>query len=194
MKRFAKIAAIAAFTGMSFGAQAADQYVFDKTHTSILFFISHLGFSDMQGEFLGYEGGFVFDQDNPANSSVEVTIDVASVDTDVPKLDDHLKAADFFNVAKFPTASFKSTGIEVTGDNTGVLTGDFTLMGMTRPLVLDVTFNKAANHPFAKDVYVAGFSATATLDRTEWGLSTYAPAIGSEVTLRIETEGHRVAN
>ena len=111
-----------------------------------------------------------------------------SVDTTVPKLDGHLKSPDFFGVEANPEVTFVATEIKTTGENTGTVTGDLTLLGVTKPITLDVTFNKSAPHPITKRPAV-GFSATGTVKRTEFGMNTYAPAIGDEVKLIIEYEG-----
>ncbi|MGB0696871.1 MAG: YceI family protein [Rhodospirillaceae bacterium] len=177
-------------TGASATAQAADAYSIDAAHTNILFEIDHLGFSTFIGEFTAFDGAIQFDADDPAKSSVEFTIEISGVSTDVPKLDEHLIGPDFFDAAQFPTATFKSTAIEVTGENTGKITGDLTMKGVTKPVTLDATLNGAGKHPFA-DVYVAGFSAETVIKRSDWGVSAYSPAVGEEVTLIIELEGHK---
>ncbi len=171
-------------------AAAPEGYDFDKRHTSILFFINHLGFSYVQGEFHDYDGEVVFDPDDVANSRVRVAIKTASVDTDVDKLDDHLRNQDFFHVDKFPAMTFVSTKVEKTGENTGRVTGDLTLLGVTRPVTMEVRLNKAGEHPVYKK-WAAGFSATATFKRSEFGMTYGVPMIGDEVRVVIETELHR---
>jgi len=167
-----------------------ETYDFDKAHTQILFFADHLGFSKSQGEFHDYDGFFVFDRGNPENSSVEVTIQTASIDMDHEKWDAHMKNEDFFDVEKYPTMMFKSTGIEVTGDNTANMTGDLTILDVTKPVTLAVTHNKSGQHPFNQKI-VAGFSATAMIDRSEWGMTYGLPMMSPEVELRIEVEGYK---
>ena len=148
--------AAAAVIGLSFTGTTAhaapEKYEFDKAHTQILFFVNHLGFSNSQGEFHDYDGGFTFDAENPENSSIDVTIMTESVDMDDEKWDDHLKNADFFNVEKYPSMTFKSTNIEVTGEKTAKITGDLTILETTKPVTLDVTFNNAGQHPFGNIV------------------------------------------
>ncbi|MEC7029178.1 MAG: YceI family protein, partial [Pseudomonadota bacterium] len=131
------------------------------------------------------------DRENPANSAVEVTIQTASIDMDMEKWDDHLKNADFFNVEEFPTMTFKSSAIEVTGEKTGKITGDLTLLGVTKPVTLDVVSHKAGEFPMG-DMYKAGFTATAMIDRSEWGMNYGLPAMDKMVEIRIEVEGNRV--
>ena len=169
---------------------APERYVFDTAHTNILFFVSHLGFSRMQGEFKKFDGGFTFDPDTVENSSVAVTIQTASIDTDHDGLNTHLRNADFFDVETFPTMTFTSTEIERTGDNTGRVTGDLTILGVTKPVTLDVTFNKAGTHPINKK-WVAGFSATGTVQRSDFGMNYGVPNIGDEVQVVLEVEGFR---
>lgn len=169
---------------------SANFYDIDKSHTSILFFIDHLGFSKMVGEFHDYSGGFVFDEENVENSKVDVTVNVASVDTDVEKLNEHLRAPDFFNVEKYPTARFVSTKVEKTGKNTGIVYGDFTMMGVTKPIKMDVKFNKAGKFPM-NDNYVAGFEGRAKIVRSAFNMTNGLPMIGDEVDLLIHTEGVR---
>jgi polyisoprenoid-binding protein YceI len=177
-----------------FSAQAApEKYEFDKAHTQILFFVSHLGYSMSQGEFLDYDGHFVFDEEKPEESSVEVTIQTASIDMDDKKWDEHLKNEDFFNVSEYPEMTFKSTEITQIGADTGKITGDLTLLGVTKPVTLDVTFNKAGPFPMNPDVYKAGFSATGTVKRSEFGMDYGLPGVGDDVEIRIEVEGERTA-
>jgi len=169
---------------------ANDKYSFDKAHTQILFFVSHLGFSNSQGEFHDYDGYFMFDQNNPESSSVEINIKTNSIDMDDERWDEHMKGADFFDAENFPLMSFKSTNIELTGEKTGNITGDLTILGITKPVVLATIFNKAGRHPFNQK-YVAGFSASVTIKRSEWGMKYGLPLIGDDVDLRIEVEGVR---
>ncbi len=175
-----------------FSARAAvETYTLDKAHTQIVFFVDHVGFSKSHGDFLDFDGSFDFDENNPESGSVEVSIKTASIDmVGNQKWIDHLKNADFFDVEKYPTMDFRSTGVEMTGENTAKLTGDLTLLGVTKPVTLDVTFNKAGKHPFSGK-YVAGFSARGTLKRSDFGMTYGLPLIGDEVELRIEVEGER---
>lgn len=189
MNRLALAAALS--LGLAAPAFAADAFKFDPAHTYVGFEIDHLGFSKTFGEFTKYDGTLNLDRDNLANSSIEVTIDTGSIDTDQADFDEHLKSADFFNVAAHPAMTFKSTKVEDVGNGTLKVTGDFTMLGQTHPVVLDAKLNKIAPHPFNPKVEVAGFSASTTIDRTQWGFDKYAPAIGAEVKIRIETEFNR---
>lgn len=165
-------------------------YHFDKAHTQILFFVNHLGFSNSQGKFLDFDGHFVFDENDPESSSVEVVIQTDSIDMDDEAWDAHLKNEDFFNVAEFPVMVFKSTSVELTGENTANLTGDLTLLGVTRPVVLAATHNKSGKFPFGNK-YVSGFSARGMLKRSDFGMDYGLPGVSDEVELRIEVEGIR---
>ena len=183
--------AFALASALTAPACAADAFTFDAGHTYIGFEIDHLGFSKTLGEFTAYDGTLNLDRANLAASSIEVTIDTNSIDTDQADFDEHLRSADFFNVAAHPTMTFKSTKVEDLGNGALKVTGDFTMLGRTRPVVLDAKLNKIAPHPFRPTIEVVGFSASTTIDRTQWGFDKYAPAVGAEVKIRIETEFNR---
>ncbi|MFD0915677.1 YceI family protein [Pseudahrensia aquimaris] len=168
-------------------AFAADQYKFDASHAQILFSYDHLGFSTTYGMFSGFDGTATLDMDNLANSSVETTIGLDKMITGWEGRDGHFKSPDFFNAAEFPAVTFKSTKIEPTGDMTAKMTGDLTILGETKPVTMDVKLNKIGEHP-VKKVAWAGFDATTTLKRTEWGLGKFAPFVGDEVNLVISIE------
>ncbi len=167
----------------------AQKYTFDKLHTQIFFSVNHLGFSNSTGRFLGFDGGFTFDEAAPANGAVEVTIDTNSLNMDDATWDEHLKAKDMFNTDEFKTMTFKSTKVELTGEKTAKLTGDLTLIGQTKPVTLDVTFNKCGVHPMSS-APTCGFSALGTLKRSDWGMTKGIPMVGDDVTLRIEVEAN----
>ncbi len=163
-------------------------YALDPTHTDVLVEWTHFGFSKPSAHFGISEGTLVYDADDVSKSSVEVSIPVTAIDTFVPKLDEHLKGADFFDAGKFPTATFKSTSVAAAGTNKLTVTGDLTVKGITKPVTLDVTVNGGGEHPMAK-VPAAGFDATTTLKRSDFGVGAYAPNVSDEVQLRITTEG-----
>jgi len=165
-------------------------FAIDESHVHATFKVSHLGFSDTIGNFDKVSGSFTLDAENPAASEVSVTIETASVDSGWDARDEHLRGEDFFKVDEFPEMTFTSTAVDPTGDDTAKLTGDLTMLGQTHPVTLDVTFNQAGKHPFSGD-YVAGFSATGTLDRTQWGMEYGVPAIGKDIELIIQVEGIR---
>jgi polyisoprenoid-binding protein YceI/quercetin dioxygenase-like cupin family protein len=160
-------------------------YILDTVHTQIHFGVSHMGFSTSQGSFSDFSGSFSYDPDAPAASSVEVVIQTSSLDMDDDTWNEHLSGEQWFNVAKHPNMSFRSTRVvSQDGDNMQV-SGELTLLGVTKPVVLDVSINKIGlqmGNP------KAGFSASTTIDRTEWGLSAFAPAIGKDVAISIQVE------
>lgn len=168
----------------------AEHYTFDKSHTQILFFVDHLGFSKSQGEFHDYDGYFIFDRAHPENSMIDVTIKTETIDMDSDKWDDHMKSPDFFNVEQFPDMTFKSTAIEITGEKTAKITGDLKLLGVIKPVVMQTTYNKSDKHPFSGK-FVSGFSASATIKRSDFGMNYGLPGVGDEVNIMIEVEGYR---
>jgi polyisoprenoid-binding protein YceI len=182
---------------VSIGPAHADDYVIDPGHTSIHFRIGHFQFSRVQGRFNRISGTFSFDPAKPEASKVHVVVDVGSIDTNHKARDNHLRDPTYFNVKRFPKAVFRSTRIEVTGARTGRLTGDLTLLGVTLPVTLEVTFNGIARHPLGKTfaryrgIIVAGFSARTTIDRGRFGLIHGRGEKGDLAELFIEVEGWR---
>jgi polyisoprenoid-binding protein YceI len=168
-------------------AFAAEKYTFEPTHSQVNFTYMHLGLSKQTQQLRTVEGTLMLDSADLTQSSVDVTIDMNSIDTGVAKFDEHLKSADFFDTAKFPTATFKSTKVEAAGEGKLKVTGDLTLHGVTKPVVLDVTVNKLGEHPMAKKP-AAGFNATTRVLRSDFGLGGYVPAVGDEVTISIASE------
>jgi len=171
----------------------AATYEIDTAHSAISFKIKHLTISSVKGTFDDFAGTFTFDQANPAAASVEAVIQAASISTGNTKRDDHLRNPDFFDVAQFPTITFKSTGLTMTTASEGVLMGDLTMHGVTKPVTLAVVFNGAVKDPWGNDK--VGFSATGKLDRTEFGLS-YGKVmeggglmIGNEVEFTLDIQG-----
>lgn len=171
-------------------AFAAEPYAIDPTHTQVEFTYSHFGFSNITGRFDQVESEFLFDPADPAASSVKVTIPMASLSTGVAKLDEHLKTADFFDVAQFPTATFASTGVTVAGEGKLAVAGELTIHGVTRPVVMDVTINKVGTHPMTQ-APAAGFDAAFTIKRSEFGVGAYAPAVSDEVRIEITVEAQK---
>lgn len=188
MKKLSFLALLFILICSSPASAAPERYTFDPLHTQISFMVNHLGFSYSTGKFLKFSGGFIFDQEKPEESSVDVTIDVNSINMDDATWEEHLKAENFFNVKKFPTITFKSTKIIVSSKISGQLFGNLTILGVTRPVVLDVVFNKVGVHPFTKNK-VAGFSANTTIFRSDFGMNYAIPDIGEGVTINIEVEG-----
>jgi len=160
-------------------------YQLDASHTQVHFSWSHNGFSHPVGRFDRFDARFLFDAEDPTRSSLTVTLPIDSIDTGVPALDEHLKSPDFFDAARYPTATFRSTKVERSGDNTLRVSGELTLRGVTKPVVLDVTVNKLGE---SRGQPAAGFDATATLKRSEFGVDRFLPNIADDIALRITTE------
>lgn len=166
---------------------ASGTYKLDPSHTDVLVQWNHLGFSNPTAHFGGAEGTLVFDAADVTKSTVEVKLPLTGLNSFTAKFDEHLKGADFFDAAKFPAATFKSTKVEANGTNKLTVTGDLTIKDVTKPVTLDVTVNGGGEHPMAK-VPAAGFDATTTLKRSDFGVGAYAPNISDEVKVRITTE------
>ena len=186
MRKTLLAAVLLAFAGTAFAAPVT--YKLDPTHTNVLAQWSHFGFSHPFANFGDVDGTLVYDAANVGASSVQVTLPLSGLEAFSAKFNEHLRAADFFDAAKYPVATFKSTKVEAAGEGKLRVTGDLTIKDVTRPVVLDVTLNKAADHPMLKTAAI-GFDATATISRTEFGVGAYVPNVGDEVTLRITTEG-----
>jgi polyisoprenoid-binding protein YceI len=165
------------------------EFTFDPTHTQVEFTYSHFGFSNITGRFDTLEGSVIYDAENPSASSASAKITIGSLSAGVKKLDDHLLSGDFFDAAQFPVAEFKSTQVEAAGEGKLRMTGDLTIHGVTRPVTFDVTVNKVAEHPMRK-VLTAGFDATTTIKRSDFGVGQYAPAVSDEVRIDITVEAN----
>ncbi len=166
---------------------ASGTYKLDPSHTDVLVQWSHMGFSNPSAHFGQADGTLVYDAADVTKSSVDVTLPLSGLNSFTAKFDEHLKSADFFDAAKFPTATFKSTKVEAAGANKLTVTGDLTVKGSTKPVTLDVTINGAGEHPMMK-VPSVGFDATTTLKRSDFGVGASAPAVSDEVKVRITTE------
>ena len=161
-------------------------YTFDPTHTEIRFCWNHLGFSRQCAHFLKYEGELLYDEGNPENSTLKVTFKTDSIETRVPKFNEHMKDR-LFDVERYPEATFKSTKFKRTGDNTGKVTGDLTVHGATSSVTLDVTLNRSGIHPMSKSLTL-GVGATTEIRRTDFGVSAGVPFVSDEVSIEIQTE------
>lgn len=171
-------------------AFAAETYTIDPTHTFPNFSVSHLGFSTMHGRFNETSGSFVVDRKGD-KSAVDVVIKAASVDMGLDKLEEHLRAEDFFNVEKFPEIRYRSTRVKFTGERTATVEGELTLLGVTRPVTLDVTRMHCDKHPM-RQTWWCGFDATTRIKRSDFGMKAYVPAVGDDIEIRIGAEGERV--
>ncbi|MES2310977.1 MAG: YceI family protein [Pseudomonadota bacterium] len=184
-----KYLALASLLGVAVSAQAAPvTYKLDPGHTMVLFSWNHFGYSNPTADFGLGDGTVVFDEQNPAKSSVDVTLPLASLDTHVPALDKHLKEADFFDADKYPTVTFKSTKVQPLGGHKFNVTGDLTVHGVTKTVVLAATLNKVGPHPMSK-AQAIGFDATASIKRSDFGVGAYVPKVSDEISIRITTEG-----
>lgn len=166
---------------------APEAYVLDPSHSQILFSYNHLGFSTTYGLFSGFDGKIAFDQAEPAKSSVEVSFPVKTMLTGWQERFDHFMTKDFFDATDDEMVTFKSTAIEVTGEKTAKITGDLTLNGVTKSIVLDAALTQAGEHPMAKKPW-AGFTGTTTLLRTDYNLGMFAPYVSDEVQVTISIE------
>lgn len=187
MKRLTILTGILAFAAPLAMAQTST-WVSDPNHSEVDFSIVHMSVSKVHGRFGDVNATIVYNQADPAKSTVTATIGVDTVDTGVDARNNHLKTADFFNVAAMPTATFTSTSVAKNGDHLTV-TGNLTLHGVTRPVVLDVTGpNGSMTDP--KGHVHTGFSATTTINRTDFGIGPKFPAamVGDQVSLDIELE------
>lgn len=187
------LAMVLALAASSLAARA-DIWVFDKDHTEIRFTWDHLGLSRQSGRILEMRGELDFTPTDPESGKVSVVMRMASLSTGVPALDTHLRSADFFDVVTFPEATFTSTAVRRKTDRTGEVDGMLELRGIAKPVTLVVTWNFTGEYPLAsinpryQGKWVSGFSATATIRRSEWGLTRAIPLVPDEITISIETE------
>ncbi|MET0937535.1 MAG: YceI family protein [Luteibacter sp.] len=185
--RYVALAGLLATAGTAVAAPVT--YKLDPGHTMVLFSWNHFGFSNPTANLGQVDGTLVYDEAAPTKSTVEATLPLAGLDTFVPKLDEHLKSADFLDAAKYPTVTFKSTKVVEAGKGKLKVTGDLTAHGVTKPVTLDVTLNKVGPHPMMK-VQTVGFDATATIKRSDFGVGAYVPNVSDEIKIRITTEAH----
>ena len=174
----------------------AGDYTLDKNHSTIVFRLSHLGFSNYTAAFADFDAKLHFDQNNAAASTLDVTIDPKSLTLPSPPegFHDELLGNQWLNAGAYPAITFKSTKIELTGADTGKVTGDLTLHGVTKPVTLDVTYNGGyAGHPMDPHARI-GFSAKGSFKRSDFGIAFGVPApgttmgVGDEVQVTIEAE------
>jgi polyisoprenoid-binding protein YceI len=177
--------------------QTATTWTIDPSHSLVEFGVRHMMFTTVKGRFGALEGTIVEDDADPSRSSVQVTIQAASIDTRDEKRDAHLRSADFLDAENFPTLTFKSTSVEAKGTDHVLVRGDLTIRGTTRPVTLDVTRNGAGANPWGQTV--AGFSAETKINRKDFGLTwnvgleAGGVLVGDEVKIAIEIEAARQA-
>ena len=162
----------------------AGTYSVEPTHTRLLFSVSHMGFTTWYGEFTGLSGSLTLVPGDVAKSTFDIKVPVASVTTTNTKLDGELKSPEWFDAAQYPEIEFKSGHVTRTGADTARVTGELTFHGVTRPLTLSVKFNAAGVNILDRK-YTAGFEASGLIKRSDFGVKTYVPLIGDDVTLII---------
>ncbi len=173
------------------------EWKFDAAHTSASFAVRHMMVTTVRGQFQQVSGALHFDPKNMAASSVEATIVVTSVTTGAADRDNHLRSADFFDIANYPEMTFKSTRVQLTGDNAAKVTGNLTIRGKTLPVTLDVEFLGQVDSPFG-DKRV-GFTATTKINREDWGLTwnraleTGGVLVGKDISISLDVEAILVA-
>lgn len=164
----------------------------DYSHSHIYFTARHMMISKVRGRFSQWEGVIEFDEQNPKNTTVNVTVDVSSINTRDEQRDGHLRSPDFLNVGEFPQMTFKSNRVVMEGANEGKLYGDLTIRGVTKEVVLDVEYAGQAKSPWG--TISAGFSAKGSLNRKDWGLTwnqaleTGGVLVGEKVEIEVELE------
>lgn len=195
LRRAAVVPLLAASLCLAPGAASAKpyDYVIDPEHAVVAFTVRHLGFADVLGRFLEVVGSFTFDEEARTLSNVSVDVKAASVFTAHPARDGHVRKEDFLWADEHPVIRFTGTGATPTGARTGTVSGDLTIRGVTRPVVLDVTWNRSGRYPFGDKHYAIGLSARTTIRRSEFGM-TYAlegDLVGDEVDIVLEFEAIR---
>jgi polyisoprenoid-binding protein YceI len=168
---------------------AAQKYDIDQNHTKLTFGWDHLGFSNPSASLEKFSGDFQLDTADLTKSSISITFPLDGLHTGVPKLDDDLKAPGFFDAATYPDITFKSTKVEKVGNGGLKVSGDLTVHGVTRPVVLDAKVNKIGDNPMGKGPS-AGFEADATLKRSEFGIGKLVPSVGDEIKVHITLDSH----
>ena len=186
------LAALALGTALIGAGQAmAADYAIDKQgqHAFVNFKISHLGYSWLYGTFKDFDGSFSFDEKNPEASKVSVTLNTASVDTNHAERDKHIRSDDFLSVGKHPTATFESTTVKSTGEGAADITGNLTLNGVTKPVVIAAKFIGQGTDPWGG--YRAGFEGSTTLQLKDFGITKDLGPASESVELIISVEGVR---
>lgn len=170
-------------------------YEVDAVHSSVLFCIRHMSVSKFWGRFNGLSGQYVLDPENPGKSRFDLTVETASVDTNSKDRDEHLRNPDFFNAEAHPKITFKSTGVKQTSENQFEVTGDFTMLGVTKPVTAKVEYIGSAKDPWGG--YRSGWEADFTIQRSAFGMNKYleenngVQPLGDDVRLIVAVEGVR---
>ncbi|MEM8698444.1 MAG: YceI family protein [Pseudomonadota bacterium] len=166
----------------------AAPYILDKSHAHVTFSVDHLGFSTTQGRFREFDAEIEFSPDAVENTQLRFVIDAASVDTLWEKRDNHLRSKDFFDVANHPEIVFESTSVTPTGPDTADVTGNLTMVGVTNEVTLKAVLNQLGPSPFNPAKTIAGFTVTGEIDRSAFGITFAAPAVGTVIPVRIDLE------
>ena len=170
-------------------AAAVENYAMDSGHTSVVISWTHFGFSHPTADLSNITGNISFDNSNISKSSVDVSLPLDTLDTHVEALTTEFKGADYFDISKFPTATFKSTKVVSKGHNKMDVYGNLTIKDITKPVILHAVLNKQGMHPMVKKEAV-GFDATTTFKRSDFKLDKYVPAVSDDVKLTITTEAY----
>lgn len=181
------------------GSQAvqADTYAIDREHTEVRFTWDHVGLSRQSGRLVDVSGTLEFDEARPEASKVAAIMKLSGLWTGVAKLDQLLRGKDYFDADRHPTITFESTAVRPTGQRTAEITGDLTINGVAKPVILAATWNFTGEHPLAKinpafqGIHVSGFSAQGVIRRSDWGITRFAPYVSDEIQISIETEVKR---
>ncbi|MEX1235438.1 MAG: YceI family protein [Roseovarius sp.] len=183
---FAAAATAAALTATN-AAAAPEAYTLQPSHSQVMFTYDHLGYSTTYNMFAGWEGQIMFDKEDPANSSVEVSIPLSSLYTGWEARFEHFMKDEFFGAEDGDMVTFKSTSIEVTGDDEAIITGDLTMNGITKSVQLETELNMEGQHPMEDKPWI-GFDAETTIKRSDFGVGAYAPNISDELDVEISIE------
>ena len=173
---------------------SADVWVVDKNTTTITFSYDHIGLSRQSGRFKDIEGRLEFSPTEPEAGVVDITIKATAISTGVPELDRLLRSVDFLDSSRHPLIRYRSRGVKPTGERTGEIEGELTMMGVTLPVTLTTRWNFTGEHPFSSSnpayvgKWVSGFSASTTIERSRWGIKRGLPLISDQVEIRIEAE------
>ncbi len=173
--------------GVDLNAPPAGEYKPDADHRYISFSYSHMGFSRPILRWGKWDGQLDWNPSHPERSAIRAVIDARSIDSGVPKLNDHLMSADFFNVETYPEIVFTGSAAGEPDGTSGQVNGELTIKGVTKPVTLNVTLNKAGFDEII-GAYKLGFSATASVKRSDFGLDAYLPDVGDEIQIKIESE------
>ena len=187
-RNFRTLALAAALSVFTAGAIAAPvTYTMDPDHTTVAAKWNHFGFSNPVILFGDVDGSIVYDADDVSASSVQVTLPLSGLESNVQAFNDHLLSDDFFDAAQFPEATFRSTSVEADGDDELKITGELTIKGITKEVVLEADINLIGEHPMTGK-QTAGFDAEVTIKRSDFGLGMFVPNVADEIELHITTE------